>query len=465
MNILTLTTSGLCLAVAGCTGPLDRVHDDRGTRPASDRYRAPDAGTALGVPATIATAAEQLHALDTLGLDDAIRLAIIANPRLRQAGYEVDIAAGRVTQSGLYPNPSLVFSAEGLGSDAGSGGETIYAIEQEIILGGKLARARDVARVERRIARARLAGEEFALASGVTRAYYAALTAQQRLTHRRDLLELAERLLGSVEAKVDAGASTEPDRLRARLAREQASIEAEAAELVAISALRRLASVIGLDGEITIPLDDGGGVLPVMPERGELLARVLEINSRVEIARLSMERARQAHRLARARGVPDMVASIGSRYSDPDGETTLDLGLGIEIPLFDRNQGEISAALGERLSAGEGLRAVQLELAGEVADAWGEYESARIVVTRYRDQLLPMAARSLELTRQGYERGKGDFLRLLDAQQGVVETGIAYTDALQRLYEAAAMLNELAQLDAHWRTPDAPDATPTQEQP
>ena len=66
-----------------------------------------------------------------------------------------------------------------------------------------------------------------------------------------------------------------------------------------------------------------------------------------------------------------------------------------------------------------------------------------------------MADRSLDLTRQAYERGKADYLRLLDAQQVVVESRIAYVDAQQKLQEAAALLRELAQIDASWRWPPA----------
>ncbi|MCA9307398.1 MAG: TolC family protein, partial [Phycisphaerales bacterium] len=74
----------------------------------------------------------------------------------------------------------------------------------------------------------------------------------------------------------------------------------------------------------------------------------------------------------------------------------------------------------------------------------------------------PKAERTLDLTRQAYERGKADYLRLLDAQQVVVESRIAYVDALQRLQEAAALLRELTQHNAPWREPRDGDQ-PTDE--
>jgi outer membrane protein TolC len=64
---------------------------------------------------------------------------------------------------------------------------------------------------------------------------------------------------------------------------------------------------------------------------------------------------------------------------------------------------------------------------------------------------MPKAERTLELIETAYERGQADYLRLLDAQQVVVESRVSYVDALRRLHEAAALLRELAQSDAPWR--------------
>jgi cobalt-zinc-cadmium efflux system outer membrane protein len=178
----------------------------------------------------------------------------------------------------------------------------------------------------------------------------------------------------------------------------------------------------------------------------------------VSLARIAIERARSVHELAKAEAVPNLVASAGPRYSDPESETTLDLGVGMEIPLFDRNQGNIRAAMADRLSSAAQLREVQLQLIAEVSEAWAAYESARIATTRYQQTLLPKAQQTLDLTRQAYERGNADYLRLLDAQQVVIESRISYVDALYRLQAAAALLRELAQTDAPWRDSSTGDS-------
>ena len=451
-TIYVLPAIGASL-VAGCAGPLAQRWDDPVYRSLQQRYTEYDQQSVDVEKNEPRALSFGLDSLQVLHVDDAIRLAIDHSPRLRSAGYHVDAASGRVLQAGLYPNPSINFEAEALGSDEGSAGETAYVFEQEIVLGNKLNRARDVADSDRLAAREEFVAEEFAVAARVSRAYFAGVAAHQRLVNREELASLASQLFEAASAKVEAGSATVPDQLRAQVVYEQAQMELDTARYQEAAARQVLASTIGLDSPIELtlasPLDD----LPILPSRDEILEATLQANSRVSIARVAIDRARHAHKLAKAQGVPDLIASIGPRYSDIDGETTVDVGLGIEIPLFDRNQGEVQAALAERLSASAQLKSVQLELLGEISQAWTIYESAFSAAIRYQDRLLPMAEKTLGLTQQAYKSGKADYLRLLDAQQVVIESRIAYINTLEQLHTSAALLNQLSHTNTPWRNP------------
>jgi len=447
-----------CLLGAGCAGPLDRTWDDTTYRSINERFAASDAHRA-GLQANddaSQAVTTGMESLSVLMLDDAIRIGIANTPSLRRAGYEVDIAAGMVTQAGLYPNPSIAFEAEALGSDAGSGGETSYRIEQQFLLGGKLRHARGVAQQEQLAAQVRFLAEEFAVASRITRSYYAALSTQARLESRQELLSLSQELMDAARAQVDAGAATVPDQLRAEVVNEQAQIELATAQLEAQSALRGLATSMGLAEPFELPLGTDMVHVLALGSQEEITNQALNSNNRIILARIEMERSQRAHDLARANSVPDLVASAGPRYSDPDNETTFDVGIGLEIPLFDRNQGAIRAAIAKRRASAAQLQDEQLGVIQEVSRAWAAYESARIASTRYRNNLLPKAEQTLDLTRQAYQRGKADYLRLLDAQQVVIESSIAHVDAIQSMHEAASRLRELAQSDAPWRASSTP---------
>lgn len=445
---LTLLGSGL---VSGCAGPLDQRWEKSTYHSQQNRYTEHDLRIAQGSGDSDPAFLFSLDSLDALSVDDAVRLAIQHNPKLRAAGYQVDAASGRVVQAGLYPNPSLSFSGESIGADAGSGGETAYAIEQEIVLGGRLQRARDVADSDQLAAQASFVAQEFALATRVSGAYFGVVSSQRKLTDRLELLKLSSQLLDAVQARVDAGSATEPDILRAEVVFEQSQIELESARFADQAARQVLASAIGVEELGELPLTTPVDLFDELPSYEEIVASTLEANSRMSIARISVQRARQSHKLAQAEASPTLIASVGPRYSDIDGETTLDVGLNLEIPLFDRNQGEIEATLSERLSASAELRNVQLELLAEVAQAWSVYQSSLVAVDRYQKQLLPKAERTLALTQLAYQSGKADYLRLIDAQQVVIESRLSYVEAAERLHHAAALLNELSQTHAHWR--------------
>lgn len=448
--LLPLLGSGL---VAGCAGPLDQRWENSAYRTQQNRYMEHDLRIAQNTAGAIPESNFSLDTLDALSVEDATRLAIQHNPQLRAAGYRVDAATGRVLQAGLYPNPSLSFSGESIGANAGSGGETAYTIEQEIVLGGRIRRAREVANSDRLAAQESFVAQEFTLATRVSRAYFGVVSAQQQLSDRRELSDLSSQLLDAVRARVEAGSATEPDLLRAEVVFEQSQIELESAQNLEQAARQILASVIGVEQLIDPPLTTSVDEFAELPAYEDLVASTLAANSRMALARISVQRARQSHKLAQAESTPTLIASVGPRYSDIDGETTLDVGLNLEIPLFDRNQGEIEATLSERLSASAELRNVQLELLAEVAQAWSVYQTSLMGVERYQQQLLPKAERTLDLTRQAYQSGKADYLRLLDAQQVLIESRLSYVEAAERLHSAAALLNELSQTHAHWREP------------
>lgn len=398
--------------------------------------------------------------VDGLTLDEAIRFAVLNHPDLRRSAAAVRAAGGRELQAGLYPNPSIGIEAESIGSDEGEAGEAAFVLNQEIVTMGKRRKARAVAKSDRLALQAEFRSAEYEVVTRVREAFARAAAASERLDAQRELLDLATELLDAARSRVDAGAAIETDRLRAEVVREQARIDLRAAEQDRGAAMSALASAVGVDGALDAEIRHDLTSLPELPGREETVRLVLSNNADVRRARHVIERARKAYELARAQAVPNVTAGAGPRYSGPADETTLDLRLGIELPLVDRNQGEIAAALAERIGAGAELGSVRLSLIEAVSEAWSSYESARFSVERYSESVLPKAQRTLELTSEAYRAGKIDYLRLLDAQQTLVRSRVAYVDALRSLNQSAAILEGLMQRAAPWRDAVAPETTP-----
>ena len=444
-----LCNVGLLAALTGCAPQAGRVWDDPLYTRLIDNYQEIDLHVAPGDAndRRVPRAQRPLPETEALSLGDAIAIAVANHPRLRAAAYVVRAAQGREVQARLGPNPGFGVEAEALGASEGKGGETAYVLRQEFITAGKLDKAGRVAHADQLVSRAAFNATKHELIGEVKQAFYAVLAAERRVAARRELADLGAQLLQAAEARVDAGAAIEPDRLRAQVAHEQARLALRTADADLQAARGTLAVAMGLDAPLAIPLAGDLESFLAYPSKDEVLQRVLAWNSRLQAARHSRERARRAHELAKAEAWPNVTAFAGPRFSDIDGESTLDAGVELEIPLINRNQGAIAAALAERLRAGAILGQTQLELIEATSQAWIAYDTARVAAETYREVLLPMARRTLQLTEQAYRSGKFDYLRLLDAQQVFVETNVIYLDAVLAVQQAAAALESLMQIE------------------
>ncbi len=104
----------------------------------------------LGIRAQISDAPE--HVSRALSLDDLLGMANQNNPTLRQANAQIAATQGKALEAGLYPNPTVGYSAEQIGVEGTAGEFQGGFVQQEIVTAGKLKLSR-----EKYLARARAA--------------------------------------------------------------------------------------------------------------------------------------------------------------------------------------------------------------------------------------------------------------------------------------------------------------------
>ncbi len=131
----------------------------------------------------------------------------------------------------------------------------------------------------------------------------------------------------------------------------------------------------------------------------------------------------------------------------------------VDVPIFDRNQGNVRAAQAELARARAGVRTVELDLSQRVAAAYQALTVATQRITVYEQQLRPKARQTFDVARDLYEQGAMDFLRLLQSQRTLIETELGYLDVLEARMLAATDLAALAQWD------DFPNGQPPMARP
>jgi cobalt-zinc-cadmium efflux system outer membrane protein len=136
--------------------------------------------------------------------------------------------------------------------------------------------------------------------------------------------------------------------------------------------------------------------------------------------------------------------SIGTKRDDQIGRRQAVVGVSIPLPLFNRNEDALRAALRRTDQAGDELAATQVETAAALTAARTRYEAARNDVLLLRRDVLPNAQTAYEQTLKGFEYGKFSFLDVLDAQRTWFQAQTRQWDSLEGAWRAWADIERLA---------------------
>lgn len=371
------------------------------------------------------------------------------NPEYQQAEASVKMAEGRQAQAGLYPNPTIGATGEHV-SRATRGGSVGGFVEQRIVMGGKLGIDRNLAGHEVERARAMREAWRLRLRGQLRMLFYDTLAAAERTRVRTKLFETAAETAKIARELQNIGRMDEPDIRMADVETQRAAVHLEQARQMETRAWAELAALLNTEGLAPRELD---GMLDDFPElaREALWAQVRAQSPEVTIAVTEKARAQWALRQARAARVPDLQVRGGLRrngeYGDVPGGRPVGLegifDVGVEIPLFNRQQGNLRAArAGVERAHLEGAR-TERALQARFAAAWQRYESARVTVTRYRDAALGDARRAFETYLSNFRGMQGEYPKVLNAQRSYFELQEEYNDALRDGWRAVAELESL----------------------
>jgi cobalt-zinc-cadmium efflux system outer membrane protein len=281
----------------------------------------------------------------------------------------------------------------------------------------------------------------------VKQAFYDALTAQVTVQLRQRLLGVALDAVETVHQLANVGQADAPDILQTEVETEQAKVDYATAQRQYLQAFRTLAALAGK------------GDLPVSPLQGELektpeLSAEQIVNS-IVVDSPTVKRAQQEAAVAQARlkdakrePVPDLQLKVGEQYNgqqvsqNPTKATGAQsfATAGINIPLWNRNQGNVEAAKAEIERANQDVLREQLSLRQQAAPLVQSYDSAKFAAERYKTQLIPRAARAYELYLNKYQTMAQAYPQVLVSQRTLFQLQISYLIALHDVWRSAIAL-------------------------
>jgi outer membrane protein, heavy metal efflux system len=403
-----------------------------------------------------------------LRLEDLEQMALESNPTLAQAAANVRAATGRKHQSGLYPNPTM--GATGDEVSPGPiirGGEFGAFVEQRIVTAGKLGLSRRVFEQEELQAEATASAQRYRVLNSVRSLYYEALGAQRRLEVQTRLARLTREAVKISKELSNVGAADQPDVLESEIEAEQAELGLAMARTALERIWRELAALVGRPSLQPAPL---AGNLDEVPKLDFEKASVVLFDESPEIksSELTVAREEAALRRAKVEKTPDVVARGGLRYNRelleqggrPVGlEGFFDVGL--EIPFFNRNQGNIEAAKANLERARRDVERVRLSLRLRMARAYKQYQDSLTRVEKYRTQMIPRAQKAYDLYLASFRQMAAAYPQVLIAQRNLFQLHEHYIADLITTWQSAVEITGLL-LTGGLKAPGGMEVTPAE---
>lgn len=415
------------------------------SQPAPQQEQETPAGKSTGLSADppLATARK-------FRLEDLEQMALRRSPGLSHAAAGVRSAEALRRQAGLYPNPLVGYTGEDInrGSVFNYGEHGVFA-EQRFVTGGKLGIQRRLAEQDITFAKAEADAERFRILGMVRTLYYQALGEQRLITVRTQLARLARQAVQTTSELANVGQADRPDLLAV-------DIEAQRLELGLVqgrNALQRtwrqLAAATGNPQLEPAALEGDLEAIPKLEFETEL-ARIYEQSPEIRAAQVGTIRSELVVRQARASVAPDIVARGGMHYNRERLELAgrpvgwqASAEVGIEIPIFNRNQGTIAAARAEAERATFAAERARLSLRSRLASTFREYQDSLAAIERYRTQMIPRAQQAYDLYLNSFRQMAAAYPQVVITQRNLFQLQEDYVAALVSAWQRAVEIQSL----------------------
>jgi outer membrane protein, heavy metal efflux system len=392
--------------------------------------------------------------LATWDLESLTLAAFFFHPDLEVARAQWRVAQAGVKTAGGRPNPSIGLSP-GLSFNPAAGASPwlpLLSLDVPIETAGK--RGHRIAQAEGLSEASRLGIASTAWR--VRKNLRAALIAWSQAGHRevalRQLAEVQEALSERLRQRFESGLISSYELSQARIAAEKLRLDADEARRQQTEERVRLAEAVGAPVRALARLAIvGPWDIPAASDLTSVDFRQQALTSRADVlAGLAEYTAAQAAlRLEIAKQYPDI--HLGTGYQFDQGQHKWSLGLTLDIPFFNSNEGPLAEATARRLEVAARFEATQARALAEIdlaitalANAQARLQELdRLIAAQAKqraavlDQLAAGAADRLELLTVEAEVAQGELMRV-DGQARALQALGALEDALQRPREAWA---------------------------
>jgi cobalt-zinc-cadmium efflux system outer membrane protein len=383
-------------------------------------------------------------------LDDAIQMALRHNHNLLAARTMIQQSQDAEVTANLRPNPILLgdalfipffqpsyFNSTFMSNAAEFDLGVSYLFER----GRKRQHRLQAAKDQTAVTRSQAADNERTLTFQVATQFIGAQLAESALDLAQEDLKSFQNSVDISQARYKAGDISEDDFLKIKLQLLQFQTDASQAELAKVQALSDLRQLLGYES-VSADYDVAGSLdyQPVNAHLEDLQAKALATRPDLRASQQGVTAAGSQFELAKAVGKKDVTAQVN--YTHVSAANTASLFGQIQLPIFDRNQGEIARTQVAITQAQEQEKATSEQVLTDVEDAYEGLLTNDKIIQIYRSGYLDEAKQDRDISEYSYRRGAASLLDFLDAERGYRATQLAYRQSLAAYLLALEQLRE-----------------------
>jgi cobalt-zinc-cadmium efflux system outer membrane protein len=376
---------------------------------------------------------------DTLVINEQTAKAIFLkeNLALLAARFHLEASEADLVAAKLLPNPQLSVNTSYINLVTKpidySSEQTSFRLDQTIELGGKRSRRIDEATHSVESAKADFQDAIFQLLNDVKEAFLNVAFEQKSVALSRNDYELFAKSVEAAQLRFKAGDIGEAELKKLELAQldyQQRLSDAEQDYIDAISSFRQM---LNLSPNIPLIINYNFRPSLILPAQDSLLTIAFSNREDLISEREKTLMKKSRIDLAYANAFPDLTIGVELDRQGPDFRNTFGGGIGIAIPVFNRNQNDIQRSEAEYQAATLDEKAKENLIVNSVAAAYTKYQNSWNVVHTLSESTLKNADDVRAMAVKSYNTGNTGLVDFLEAER-------IYNDAVQGYYNALKKL-------------------------
>ena len=384
-----------------------------------------------------------------LSLEDAIRLALQHNHNLLAARTTIQQNEAEEITANLRPDPVLltdadflpVFQPDQFTSDyVNNIAQFDLGVSYLFERGKKRQHRVQAARDATAVTRSQVADTERGLTYSVASQYINVELSESTLALAQQDLKGFQNTVEIAEAQYKDGDIGEGDLLKIKLQMLQFQTDVSAAQVARAQGLSDLRQLVGYE---SVPADyDVSPSFTYQPVPGNLedfQAKALQNRPDLRAAQQGVTAANGQFQLQKSIGKRDVTGQINYTHLQFN---EISLFGQVQLPIFDRSQGEIARAGYAIHQAQEQEKSAQGQVLTDVRDAFENLRSNDSIIGLYRSGYLDQAQQSRDITEYAYRRGAASLLDFLDAERSYRSVQLGYRQALASYLLAVEQLRQ-----------------------